>query len=301
VGDDLVVAGGTNFPDSPLWHNGIKAWHDRIFFYDSKTQAWKVVGQLARPVSYAVSFSVDDSIFVVGGQNATEVFDQAFRIRIIDGMARLDAPIPSLPEPLSMAAGCLIGRVLYVAGGVSSVKHPETTHAFYSLDLNADELSWKSLPAWPGPPRCLAAAGARNGEFILLGGLSRMSADRAEDYLKDAYSYTPSTGWRTLPSMLHPSAAAASPLPVAQDGTVVVIGGSDAPPSGQLPEDYPHVPRRVQMLSPSSHEWKMGGNPPMARVGVNTVFWRGGWFLPTGEISPGVRSPETWLLSFPTD
>jgi len=221
--DCPVVAGGSNFPNAPLWEKGVKVWHDQVFLSDPKASAWHVVGRLPRAIVYAVSVSVDNAIFIVGGQDGENVSSEVLRLRLLEGKLEFDTPLPPLPEPLSMAAGCLVDRVIYLAGGVNSVENPEPTRAFYSLDLDAEKPVWNQLAPWPGPPRCLAAVGARNGELILVGGLSRMKDIQADDYLLDAYAFNPVTGWSVLPTLLQPAAAAASPMPTAPDGTLMLI------------------------------------------------------------------------------
>ena len=32
--NQLIAAGGANFPDAPPWQGGTKIWHDEIFLFD---------------------------------------------------------------------------------------------------------------------------------------------------------------------------------------------------------------------------------------------------------------------------
>lgn len=296
LGERLVVAGGSNFPDEPVWNRGQKAWYDEIFVLDPGKSEWISGGRLPRPVGHAISASHNDKMFVFGGQNGTEIYAGGFAIEDDEGRIAIDSDLPPLPIPLTMAAGALVGSVLYVAGGVSSLDSLETTSAFFALDLAHLEKGWVELPSWPGPPRCLAAAAARGDKFVIVGGLSRLTDLTPDAYLSDAYVYSPDVGWSDLPPLPHAAAAAASPMPVAADGTLVLIGGADGTQLGLPPQTYPLVPRRALLLSPDASSWREASNPPIGRVTVQTVEWNDGWFLPTGESSPGVRSPETWFL-----
>src|SRR5262245_2039363 len=58
--DRLLLYGGTNFPDKPVWDGGVKAWYRDVFVLDDLVGAWKKLGPLTgeRPVGYGVSLPV---------------------------------------------------------------------------------------------------------------------------------------------------------------------------------------------------------------------------------------------------
>lgn len=296
-----LLAGGSNFPGNPLWEGGLKNWSDTIWLYIEADTQWQKVGQLPEGMAHGIAFSDEDSIILVGGQNGQQVFDTVWRLRIDAGGVQLNADLPALPEPLGMMAGARVGQTLYVAGGISEAKSPQTSHAFYALDLSAKEPTWNRLPPWPGPARCLAAAGAVDGDFVLIGGISRLTNLEADAYLRDAYRYNPESGWTRLPDLPHAAAAAATPLPVSVNGDLFVIGGVDGKQLGLDPRTYPKVPRRIQSFSKASQSWHILAEAPIARVGVHTASRDGLWLLPTGESSAGTRSPEVWSLQIAAD
>jgi N-acetylneuraminic acid mutarotase len=52
--------------------------------------------------------------------------------------------------------------------------------------------------------------------------------------------------------------------------------------------------------NPDLNLWEKTGALPVARVTVPTVVWRDLWVIPSGEMRPGVRSPEVWAID-PTE
>jgi N-acetylneuraminate epimerase len=76
--DHVIVAGGANFPgarqnaEAGNWfaHEGLsKHWASDVFVLDG--EQWQEVGELPLGLAYGASFSVDDTLLVVGGEDAT--------------------------------------------------------------------------------------------------------------------------------------------------------------------------------------------------------------------------------------
>jgi N-acetylneuraminic acid mutarotase len=171
-------------------------------------------------------------------------------------------------------------------------------NTFFSLDLNALAAGWRSLPTWPGPGRAQAVAAVVGDKFYLFSGFCRSyekSGESEISYLKDAYCYSPQSGWQKLPDLPFPAAAAASPAAVVRS-ELLLIGGVDGTDADKAPQEFRHSSQRIQAYSVATKSWQTISRAPVGRVCVTTTEWLGRWILPTGESSPGVRSPEVWAM-----
>ena len=77
--DALIVAGGANFPNKPLWETS-KVWHDEIFVLTNEGAdggQWKTAGKLARPLGYAACVSTEDGVLVMGGNDSKQAYAEA--------------------------------------------------------------------------------------------------------------------------------------------------------------------------------------------------------------------------------
>lgn len=213
-GDVLIVGGGANFPERPPWEGGRKVWWDDVWVLERRPEApggvrWASdkTFTLPRPIGYGVSVSTPEGVVCVGGNDAERCYADVFLLSW-DPAARAlrRAPLPSLPEPLSMMAGALVGRTLYVAGGQHAMKDAKPSSVFWALDLSKrdrpQEFRWTVLPSWPGPARIVPVAAAQRTadgeEFFLFSGRVQ-EAGRPTEVLTDAYAFDPGTRrWRTL-------------------------------------------------------------------------------------------------------
>jgi N-acetylneuraminate epimerase len=297
--ETLVVAGGANFPEQQLWQGGRKIWHDRVFVLRPGTERWEMAGKLPQPMAYGVSISTDRGVLCIGGSDSRQHFTTVFELEVIDGCITF-RNFPSLPKPLAMAAGVRIGHRIYLAGGLESPQSKQASSVFWVLDLEDLKQGWQALPTWPGPGRSQAVAAAVGDAFYLLSGLGD-TTDTSDGpkltFLKDAYRYSPSDGWRRLPDLPFATVAAVSPAPSTPD-RFLVISGADGTGVGISPSSFHQAPQRIQSYSTVSNSWSEAGFAPVGRVCVTSTEWRGGWIIATGERSPGVRSPEIWQLFF---
>jgi N-acetylneuraminic acid mutarotase len=294
----LFVAGGANFPDKMPWQGGQKIWLDTVYALDQTNSHWRVVGKLPRPLAYGVSLTTKHGVLCIGGSDAMRHYADTFLLTETNGKIVIRS-LPSLPVPLANAAGALVGQVAYVAGGAETPGEQAALNRVFALDLAASKPEWRELPPCPGEARILAAAGATADAFYLLGGAAlRLQGDQVKRvYLRDAWKYLPAAGkWERLADLPWPSVAAPSPAPIV-DSTLLLLGGDDGSLTGfQPPERHPGFPRVAQALDLRSGTWLQWDGLPMARATLPATEWRGLFVLPSGEVRPGVRSPEVWTV-----
>lgn len=289
----LLVAGGANFPDEKPWEGGKKVWHDTVFVLEKPDGKWKVAGKLPRPLGYGVSVTHGKGIVCVGGSDAKRHYADVFRLVWRDGKL-VTTGLPALPKPLANTCGALVGNALYVAGGQEKPKASSTSRAVYRIDLNAPEPKWVEVEAFPGCGRILAAAAAFDGAFWLVGGADLVAgrSDAAErKYLMDAYRYDPGNGWTRIADLPHPVVAAPSPAPTDPSG-YYLLGGDDGSQVGADPEKHRGFTRTALRYDGTAEKWVEAGVIVSPRVTVPCVAWEKSWVVPSGEVRPGVRSPD---------
>jgi hypothetical protein len=146
----------------------------------------------------------------------------------------------------------------------------------------------------------LAVAGAVDAEFFLFSGTSLSPGPDGKprrEYLRDAWRYTPDHGWRRLAELPRAAVAAPSPAPLL-GGRLIVLTGDDGSRVGfQPPSEHPGFARDALAYDRRSDRWVNVGPTPFSRATVPVVSWRGQWVIPSGEVRPGVRSPEVWTFS----
>jgi N-acetylneuraminic acid mutarotase len=293
----LLIAGGANFPDRKPWEGGRKAWHDTVWALDHPAGSWRVVGRLPRPLAYGVSASHRDGLVCVGGSDAERHHAESFRLALTAG-ALTQEPLPPLPIALANAAGDLVSDTLYVCGGTAQPGEQSALNRFFALDLADSKARWRELEPCPGRPRILPVAAAVEGAFFLIGGAAleaRAGAVRRV-YLNEVWRYRSGEGWRRLADVPQPCAAAASPAP-AWAARFYLVSGDNGGLAGFTPvAQHPGFPGSVFEYTPAQDRWRLVGQTPAPRVTLPTVRWRDRWVLPSGEIRPGVRSPEVWTL-----
>ncbi|MCD6200997.1 MAG: cyclically-permuted mutarotase family protein [Bacteroidales bacterium] len=205
----LLVAGGTNFPDKPVWEGGKKKYYSDAYALvreEGGNYKWYRGFTIPKAAAYGVSVTTERGVICIGGKNETERFSFVFLMRwnpedrniLIDSM-------PSLPCAMYNMAGALVGNKIYVAGGMVD---DAPSNAFYSLDLEkwgTEAFQWERLPDFPGPPRLQAVAvgqdAAEENHFYLFSG-SVYSGNLDYPLLQsDGLEYDPVTQtWSPVPA-----------------------------------------------------------------------------------------------------
>lgn len=297
----LIVAGGAHFPVD-LYEGGTKTWTDSVFVLHLGDGEWERGGVLDEPRGYGASLTVGDEVLCVGGGNATEHFSDVLSMRYEGGQVVVERRLPSLPEPLAFSAAALVGRTIYLAGGMTRPDAPEAEKAFFALDLEAPDAGWRELSPWPGPQRYNAVAGAHQGAFYLFSGTELTTSETGEQthrFLADAYRYLPGEGWERVAEPPWPVAAAPSPAVPHGPEHLLVLGGNDGANvarAAKLRERHPGFRREIIGYHPITDTWAILDSLAIGQVTTPTVMWNGNILIPTGEVRPGTRTPQMTLL-----
>lgn len=296
-GGALVVAGGANIAERKWEKDFVKRWYDAVWVLPRPEGAWVKAGILPQARGYGVAMSTPEGLLCFGGSDAAGHHATGVRVEYAPGEL-LTSPLPELPRPCANLCGALVGRTVYLAGGIETPGATQAMRTFWALDLDTPAAQWRELEPWPGPERMLAVAASAGGAFYLLSGASlHAGADGKPErtFLRDAYRFTPGRGWERVPDLPRPAVAAASPAPV-KDGRIFVVSGDDGANVAFEPvEKHPGFPRETLVFDVARGAWSAEA-APFSRATVPVAEWLGRFVIPNGEVRPRVRTNEVWTL-----
>jgi N-acetylneuraminate epimerase len=297
----LVVAGGANFPDKKPWEGGIKVWHDSIFMLDHPGADWKNAGKLPKPLAYGVSVTLKDGMLCIGGSDPKKHYADCFLVGLDNNQLKFKV-YPSLPKPCANMCGMKIGDMVYLAGGTEAPDSLKALHNFWCLNLNDVKAGWKVLEPWPGLGRMLPVCAGDGENFYLFSGaaLSLNATGKIErTYLSDAFVFKPKVGWKKLPTMPRPCIAASSPA-IFSKGVIQLLSGDDGKLVNFEPKQkHPGFPKASMVFDPQTNSWGKDLPFHLSRATVPLVSWKGSIILISGEVRPGIRTPEIWSMRLP--
>ena len=294
-GDALLVAGGANFPGKKPWEGGTKVWHDEVFVLEKPDGAWRAAERLPLPLGYGVAISHKRGLVCFGGSTPTHHHGSAIVLNWRKGKLETEFLL-GMPEPRANFCGALLGNTAYLCGGTATPDATNAVNTLFAMNLSPKRPGWRRLEPLPGAGRILATAGAYDGSFYVFGGAAlRPGADgkAVREWLRDAWRYTPGKGWKRLADLPRVSVAAPSPAPVV-NGKLLIIGGDDGAQVNTPPKEHKGFRRDVLAYDPKKDRWESLEDAPFAHVTTSAVLWKDRLVIPSGEIKPGVRSPEVW-------
>lgn len=294
-GGSLLIAGGANFPGKMPWEGGTKVWRDDIFGLEQPNSAWRVAGKLPFPLGYGVAFSDRRGLICVGGSGPDRHHTSVVVLNWSQGRLTTNS-LPDLPEPRANHCGALLGNLAFLFGGSATPDATNALNSLLSMDLGSADPRWQSLEPLPARGRIFATAGVHEGSFYVFGGAALKRGPDGKpvrDWLRETWRYTPGKGWKRLADLPRVAVAAPSPAPL-MNGKLLVIGGDDGAQVSTPPEEHKGFRRDVLAYDPKTDKWETRGEAPFAHVTTSTVLWKDLIVVPSGEIRPGVRSPEVW-------
>ena len=143
----LIVAGGANIAGEKWGETFRKQWHDSVFVLEKPDGEWRSGFRLPRALGYGVSVTTERGVVCIGGSDSQRHHADVFLLEWRDGRVVMTA-LPSLPKPCANACGALVGKVIYVAGGIEK---PDATVAV--MGMLGVEVSPARLPHDNPTPR----------------------------------------------------------------------------------------------------------------------------------------------------
>ncbi|MEM7384253.1 MAG: sodium/solute symporter [Verrucomicrobiota bacterium] len=298
----LIVAGGANFPNAPLWETS-KVWHRDIFVLDLETEgaAWQRAGELPRPLAYGAAVSTPEGVLCLGGDDGEEIRSETFLLAWNEVTSTVDLkPTGVLPEPNAYGQAALIKERVYLAGGQRGKTLDTATSDFLALDLPAESGTWTALEPWPGPKRAFNLVATQHNGFddcvYVISG--RMEEAGELSFLADTWEYNPrKESWRQRAAAPR-SLMAGTAIGFGQSH-ILALGGADGSlwdRVDELRDDHPGFPKEALAYHSITDTWTSAGSMPANHVTTVPVAWDGSILIPSGEVRPRVRSPKVWKV-----
>jgi len=254
-------------------------------------------------MGYGAVTSYHDAIYIAGGSNAQGHLAQVYKMVWRDDHF-INEQLPDLPHAIANCATIRIDKYWYILGGIEYPDSQQALNICWRLDLEQVKQGWEICPPVPGEGRMLAVAGDLDGKLIVTSGVSLHKGERT--YQMDAY-ICDLNGWRKVAGV--PQSVAAAPNPAWFDsasGNLLIFGGDNGVlASKNLKEKHPGFSNKILYYRSDENTWqytdhdiKIVGEKTWAPVTTSSVFWKGGIVLPTGEIRPGIRSPQVLFGTF---
>ena len=283
IDGNLYVAGGCNFPDKPVTEGGQKVFYSTIWKLSG--EEWVKAGELPEPCAYGAYLATAEGLFIMGGANASGTLDCVW---LFDGSGVNE--LPSLPKPLEQMAWCSYDGAIYLAGGMSC--GTPSLEIFKLVDG-----TWSVAGMLPRP-LVQGIACADEGRLNVFGGFDPM----AKEAVKGGFAISLENGGIT-----EIQADVTFVGSAALDG--LASGGCDADVfthalnlSPEEVRDYQLQPveyyrLRAQLLEYTLSGWALvAEHPAFARAGAALARWQEGLVSVGGELKPGIRTPEVWMI-----
>ncbi|MDX1363662.1 MAG: sodium/solute symporter [Arenibacter latericius] len=323
----VIVAGGANFPTGLPWEGGAKVWHNSIYILEN--DSWRLSSEtLPSPLGYGASVSTDKGVLIIGGDNQDQVSSSVSLLSYNQSKSDIEiTSYPDLPEPLAYTSAVLEGDYVYVAGGMNAEK---SSNSFYRLNLT-EKKSWEKLEDFPGEPRALQAMvvqeTSHSRNIFLIGGRNQ-SKGKISTPLTEYLSYDLNKKhWinkgdlkvNGTPRVI--MGAVAEPMGSMH---VLLYGGSDdllftqletlgqqisqanndsiakklIETRDQILNTHPGFSNEVLAFNSITDKWyvydTLNVKLPVTTLGIKKD---NDFLIVSGEISPGIRTPEVYSLS----
>ena len=334
IDDNLLVAGGCNFPDKLGFEGGKKVFYDEILHFNKTQNQWQTIGKLPEAAAYGVSVAIPDGYLWIGGQTATNSLANCYKVQYSKEKALTLNSFPALPEPLDNFSGASVGSKVFVAGGNASGK--ASNKVFY---INtATDKEWKQLPDFPGDARVqpvLAAIEKDNDTLLyVLGGFFGGDATKTPTMGEKVLAFSlKQQQWHEVALQENPnkeifSLTGATALAI-DNRYIACFGGvnhslfintiTDLYHLGKdtsltddqrkqknydymshymtQPIEYYKFNQECYLFDTHTKQWSvLNTQPDFARAGATLVGTPDEFYLIQGELKPGVRSPKTYKL-----
>ena len=320
-GGRIIVAGGSNFSEGAPWEGGAKQFSDAIYILTPANGGYVCEllpdTKMPRGIAHGCGVSLGKTLYCFGGTTAEGDSQAVYALNLAGNAVRVDS-IGVLPAGFRPAAALAYKDHIYIHGTKRG------NNAFYRYTPAGD--AWKELSACPGNARTAgpAFAGQHNGReyaMYLIGG--RNEAGDEVQLFSDVWEYLPvHDTWQSKGDICIDGERAVTmyaPAVPYGSGHILVIGGDDgqeflgraslerairaaASPAAadslkrELRDafaDHPGFSKDILAYHAITNTWISLGKAEKGFPAVTTALLADGDIvIPSGEIRPGVRTPE---------
>lgn len=326
-GDVMIVAGGANFPAGVPWEGGEKVFWDQVYLLKAsgtESPQWLSTDkQLPVNMAYGATLQRGNEVVLIGGENANGIVSDVL-VLSWDQVAK-DIKITKmspLPDHFKAISGGILDRRIVVHG----VRDDRNVLLQYSENNNG---TWMELPGCPGPPRYYPVSQVQsNGRvegLYLFSGRTQDKSGKIE-LLNDGYLYDPvKKTWTSLGDV-----GSDQEMPLCLMGAssvrsgashILVFGGDEGKDlmervnilnqinkaeneelSVELNEqlnssfrNHPGFLRKIRAYHTITNSWSILDTfPGLLPVTTNAFSWENQYYITSGEVHPGIRTPLIW-------
>ena len=330
VDQSLLIAGGANFPDKMPWEGGKKYYSDEIHILQKigSEYVWNtnLKAKLPTAIAYCGNTSTPKGIVYAGGENDNGLSKKAFLIKFSSESTKIEfSDLPDLPNPLTNIFLTSLGNVVYAIGGDGPTS---SSHAFLSLDLGKLEDGWVKLADLP-IALANSAVVVQNGQnglnIYVIGGRSKdpsgISKLNNTLFIYNLKSKSWSHG-APISDGLNPVNFSAGTATALSNHFLLISGGDNGLTFNKIetylsqiaqaktPEEkealiakkndlvinHQGFDRRLLLYDTLANTWiRIGELPFPAHVTSTATKWGDNIILSSGEIQPGIRTPQIML------
>lgn len=318
----IIAAGGANFPNGLPWKGGKKVYSDKIYVLNDGQ--WRLSDQtLPFPLAYGSSVAIPEGVLVLGGENENLTSDKVFLL----GYSSLNNNIeiieyPPLPEALAYTAAIVEENYVYVVGGKNAEK---SVNSFYRMHLG-HEKKWEKLSNFPSAPRALHSIAIQDTKdsrkLFVIGGRNQTVGKKSKPFT-DLISYDLKNGvWKNEGEILINGKPRVLMGPSAESmGSmhVMVYGGSDEVLFNELENlslqlgtaindslktqlttrrddilnNHKGFSKDILAYNSITKKWFVY-DTLSSKIPVTALTFKNenGFYIVSGEISPGIRTPK---------
>ena len=321
VGDQIIIAGGNNFPEGLPWEGGIKKYYKRVIVYNNQkdTLLNTFTFNLPANVAYAAVAQLKDGIFYAGGENENGPLSSAYLIKKSKSQSFEIIELPSLPIAISNAVAVATENAVYVLGGANK---EGISNKVWKLALNNIKKGWTVQASLP-QPTSFAAAAIANEHIYIMGGRCKEANGISKIY-KEVYAFDVENNFWEQKASLPETVSAACALAIG-NGKILFIGGDKGVVfhevemlaakiaattdttikkeltvvKNNLQKTHPGFSKDVLAYDASLNKWSPYAQLSFAApVTTNAFLFNHKIILPVGEIKPGIRTPYIRVGSF---
>ncbi len=257
----IVYAGGEN-------EDGIT---DKVFLLQQNRKqlsfSVKELPNLPFAVTNAMAVSVDNKIYLAGGETADSISSQ-FIFLDLDNETAGWQQLTALPKPVSNAV--LVAKsngneqVIYLIGGRK--KNPGSTSDLYAsvFAYNVKTKSWQNKKPLPYALSAGTGISSDKNSILLFSGDRGIAYNKTEQYIAAINSETDGNKKQDLINK-----------------------------KNQLQENHPGFSKDVLLYNSETDEWtSLDPMPFDAPVTTTAIRWKNYVIIPSGEIKAGIRTPQ---------
>lgn len=313
INEIIIYGGGANFPEKAPWYGGKKVFYQEGEWFSKNKKGTFL---LPEKIGYSGLCNTPKGIVFAGGESekgkTTKVWLASFdRVK----QEVIFKKLPDLPLALSNLSLTHYNNILYLAGGESD---QGPFNGLLSLDFNQIESNWKFLDSLPNPVSHAILVSQSNGEknqLYLLGGRNA-SPNEEPEFFSTVWAYDLKKNTWEKKSNLPISLAASTGISLGAN-YIVVFGGDNGeifkkstatlktlrinPDSAlnaswiQEMENHSGFEKTIFLYNTITNKWAtMDSLPFMPPVTTSLVSLNNEYYLISGEISPGKRTPNIY-------